>query len=105
VETKAPVCYICFMKRDEVISRLQQHEADLKRLGVEHLYMFGSTARGEAGEDSDVALFFDGNFKHGGRKKEVIEVARYMWELIRLVRGGPQVITCSFSSLRTALYE
>jgi predicted nucleotidyltransferase len=42
------------MNRDEAISRLQQHEADLKRLGVEHLYMFGSTARGEAGDDSDV---------------------------------------------------
>jgi Nucleotidyltransferase domain len=59
VEAKAPVCYICFMKRDEAISRLQQHDADLKRLGVEHFYMFGSTARGEAGDDSDVALFFD----------------------------------------------
>jgi predicted nucleotidyltransferase len=47
------------MERDEAISRLQQHEADLKRLGVEHLYMFGSTARGEAGQDSDVDLFFD----------------------------------------------
>ena len=47
------------MKRDEAISRLQQHEADLKRLGVEHLYMFGSTARDEAGDDSDVDLFFD----------------------------------------------
>jgi uncharacterized protein len=47
------------MIRDEVISRLQQHKADLKRLGVEHLYLFGSTARGEAREDSDVDLFFD----------------------------------------------
>jgi len=47
------------MKRDEAISRLQQHEADLKRLGVEHLYLFGSTARGEAKDDSDVDLFFD----------------------------------------------
>jgi hypothetical protein len=46
-EAKAPACYICGMKRDEAISRLQQHEAELKRLGVEHLYMFGSTARGE----------------------------------------------------------
>jgi predicted nucleotidyltransferase len=45
------------MKRDEAISRLQQHEADLKRLGVEHLYLFGSTARGEARDDSDVDLF------------------------------------------------
>jgi predicted nucleotidyltransferase len=47
------------MERDEAISRLQQHEADLKRLGVERLYMFGSTARGEASQDSDVDLFFD----------------------------------------------
>ena len=47
------------MERDEAISLLQQHEADLKRLGVEHLYMFGSTARGEACLDSDVDLFFD----------------------------------------------
>ena len=47
------------MKRDEAISRLTQHEADLKRLGVEHLYMFGSTARGEAKEDPDIDLFFD----------------------------------------------
>src|ERR1035437_8869008 len=59
VEAKAAVCNIGFMKRDEAISRLQQHKADLKRLGVEHLYMFGSTARGEAKNDSDVDLFFD----------------------------------------------
>jgi uncharacterized protein len=47
------------MKREEAISLLQAHEADLKRLGVERLYLFGSTARGEATEDSDVDLFFD----------------------------------------------
>ena len=47
------------MKRDEALSRLKQHEADLKRLGVEHLYIFGSTAREEARDDSDVDLFFD----------------------------------------------
>jgi predicted nucleotidyltransferase len=47
------------MKREEVIARLRQHEADLKRLGVEHLYLFGSIARGDATEDSDIDLFFD----------------------------------------------
>jgi uncharacterized protein len=47
------------MTRDEAISRLKQHEADFKRLGVEHLYLFGSTARNAAREDSDVDLFFD----------------------------------------------
>lgn len=53
------LCYIQSMERDEAISRLLYHEADLKRLGVEHVYMFGSTARGEAKDDSDVDLFFD----------------------------------------------
>jgi predicted nucleotidyltransferase len=47
------------MERDEAINRLQQHQSDFNRLGVERLYMFGSTARGQAGHDSDVDLFFD----------------------------------------------
>jgi uncharacterized protein len=47
------------MKRDEAITKLKEHEAELRQLGVQHLYLFGSTARGEAGEDSDVDLFFD----------------------------------------------
>jgi uncharacterized protein len=38
---------------------LKDHETELRQLGVEHLYLFGSTARGEAREDSDVDLFFD----------------------------------------------
>ena len=51
------------MQREEVIAKLKQHEAELRRLGVEHLYLFGSTARGEADDDSDVDLFFD--YKRG----------------------------------------
>jgi len=47
------------MERSEVIAKLKQNEAELKQLGVEHLYLFGSTARAEAREDSDVDLFFD----------------------------------------------
>ena len=47
------------MTRNEAITRLRRHEALLKRLGVEHLYLFGSTARDAAGPDSDVDLFFD----------------------------------------------
>lgn len=47
------------MQRSEVIKKLRQHEAELKRLGVQRLYLFGSTARDAAGAESDVDLFFD----------------------------------------------
>ena len=51
------------MTRDEAIVRLQQHEADLGRFGVERRYLFASTARATADTNSDVDLFFD--FENG----------------------------------------
>ena len=51
--------YNTAMECEYAIARLKAHEAELRRLGVEHLYLFGSTMRGEAREDSDVDLFFD----------------------------------------------
>jgi len=57
--TLSAFCYNQSMDRDQAIARLKEHEAELKQLGVRHLYLFGSTARGDAGEDSDVDLFFD----------------------------------------------
>jgi len=47
------------MTRDEAIERLREHEAELKRAGVKHFFLFGSTARNEARPQSDVDLFFD----------------------------------------------
>lgn len=47
------------MQRDDAITKLKAHAAELQQLGVQHLYLFGSTARGEASTDSDVDLFFD----------------------------------------------
>src|ERR1700756_5130020 len=47
------------MQRDEGIAKLKEHAAELRQHGLEHLYLFGSTARGEANADSDVDLFFD----------------------------------------------
>lgn len=52
-------CYTAGMDRAAAIAKLKEHETELKQLGVEHLYLFGSTARGEAHEDSDIDLFFD----------------------------------------------
>jgi predicted nucleotidyltransferase len=47
------------MTRADAITRLREHEAELKQLGVQHLYLFGSTARGDAHNGSDVDRFFD----------------------------------------------
>ena len=47
------------MERDQAIATLKAHQAELTQLGVQSLYLFGSTARDEAGDDSDVDLFFD----------------------------------------------
>ncbi|MGO9453026.1 MAG: nucleotidyltransferase family protein [Candidatus Binataceae bacterium] len=47
------------MNRAQAITRLLEHETELKRLGVRHLYLFGSTSRDAARDDSDVDLFFD----------------------------------------------
>jgi predicted nucleotidyltransferase len=47
------------MERDTAIATLKAHETELRQLGVVRLYLFGSTARGEARETSDVDLFFD----------------------------------------------
>jgi uncharacterized protein len=43
------------MQRDEALAILKAHMPELKaRFGVQSLYLFGSTARGEASVDSDV---------------------------------------------------
>jgi len=47
------------MKRSAAVTRLKRHEAELRQLGVKDLFLFGSTARDEARDDSDVDLFFD----------------------------------------------
>jgi len=47
------------MNRADAIRLLKRHEAELKELGVEHLFLFGSVARDDAKDDSDIDLFFD----------------------------------------------
>jgi len=47
------------MSRANIMGLLKRHEAEFKKLGVEHLFLFGSVARDEAKDGSDVDLFFD----------------------------------------------
>jgi predicted nucleotidyltransferase len=53
------------MKRDEVISKLRAHEAELRAAGIVRIAVFGSVARGDNSPDSDVDLLADfDNAKH-----------------------------------------
>lgn len=48
------------MRRDQAITLLQAHKAEIiSRFGVKRLALFGSTARDEAREDSDVDVLVD----------------------------------------------
>ena len=42
------------MNREQAITRLRAHEAELRAAGVEGLRIFGSVARGDATNDSDI---------------------------------------------------
>ena len=48
------------MQRDEAIAILQAHKEEIiRRYHVKHLALFGSTARNEAREESDVDVLVD----------------------------------------------
>lgn len=47
------------MRRDEALARLRSSEEELRALGTEALFLFGSVARDEARPSSDIDLFVD----------------------------------------------
>jgi uncharacterized protein len=47
------------MKRDEIIARLKEREADLRAQGVAHAALFGSVARGDDRPDSDIDIMVE----------------------------------------------
>jgi predicted nucleotidyltransferase len=64
------------MKRDAAIAVLRQHAPEFRKLGVVSLSLFGSTARDEATDlsDIDVAVCLDrieGGFAYFGRLADI----------------------------------
>jgi len=58
------------MTRSEIIARIQARAEDIRALGAGAVYLFGSAARDEMGEGSDIDIFidrqpgFDFSFRH-----------------------------------------
>ena len=66
------------MKRDDILRFLADHRAELAELGVGSLALFGSTARGEAGPESDVDLLVE--FEPGAKSYRRFMAAVFLLE-------------------------
>jgi predicted nucleotidyltransferase len=77
------------MRRDDVLRLLGAQRASLEAFGVAHLSLFGSFARDEAGERSDVDLLVEFNRPVG------------FFEFVRLQRHLEQVLERSVDLVTT----
>lgn len=60
-------CYVYGMDTPTLLARLKAMEPELRRSGVGALYLFGSRARGDHRDDSDVDLLFEVTPEVNGR--------------------------------------
>jgi uncharacterized protein len=60
------------MNRSEIIERLKTAEPALRATGVDSLCLFGSHARGDANDDSDIDLFAVGK---GGERLNLMRIS------------------------------
>ena len=68
------------MKRDEVLSLVAAHRAELERLGVKALNLFGSVARDQARSDSDVDFLVEFSIEAG--LFDLFRVQHYLEDLL-----------------------
>lgn len=82
------------MKRDEIIATLRAHEPELRAAGVKSLALFGSVARGEQRDDSDIDVVVQlteeaarGGFAYFGRIDALSQ------QLQKILQGPVDVVT------------
>jgi uncharacterized protein len=88
------------MKREEALRVLAAHREELRAMGVERLSLFGSVARDEAGEGSDIDLLVE--FVAGARigMFEFLGVQEFLASLL-----GAEVDLATPASLHPRLRE
>ena len=76
-------------EREWVLRILRERAAALQMLGVSHLWLFGSLARGEAGADSDVDIMIA---LPRGRKFSLFDLGEVRVELCELLGREVDVV-------------
>lgn len=66
------------MRRDEAVVALKSEEAVLRDLGLSRLAVFGSTARDEAGAESDLDLLIDVDWSRKFSLIDLVGVQQYL---------------------------
>ena len=77
------------MNRSAALATLRRHAGELRAQGVTALYLFGSTARGEARSDSDVDLFFE----YDDPKFSLVELVRIKNQISEILGIDADVMT------------
>jgi len=68
------------MTRDEVLATVAAHQLRLRELGVRELALFGSYARGEANDASDIDFIVDFDSKSFDRYMAVRELLESLFQ-------------------------
>jgi predicted nucleotidyltransferase len=76
-------------ERDRVIRAIRDHKAELRALGVEKLWLFGSLARGDVGRRSDVDVLISVPPDH---KFSLLDLAGVQVELSELLARDTDVV-------------
>ena len=72
------------MRRDEAIGRLRAHASAIRAIGATSLYLFGSTARDQAREASDLDLFIDYDEDGDFSAIELVRLKNYISDALEI---------------------
>jgi predicted nucleotidyltransferase len=72
------------MRRNEAVRLLRAHADVIKAIGATSLYLFGSTARDDASEESDLDLFVDYDKDRDFSAIELVRLKNYLSDALEM---------------------